>query len=260
MKKALSAFTLALASANAPALAWGSNGHRITGAIADQNLSGVARANVRLLLLNEDLAEASTWPDEMKSDPATYWQKEASPWHYITVKDGNSYKPVDAPAEGDAITALQGFTKTLKNPDAPATDRRLALRFIVHIIGDLHQPLHAGGGTDRGGNDFKVTWFGKPTNLHSVWDSAMIEQRSLSYSEQADWLSRSMTPEQIIAWNTADPAIWTTESLALRKTIYPQNPELSWNYAYQHHNEVDLRLKQAGVRIAAYLNKVFEKN
>lgn len=260
MKKAFSVITVALVIANAPALAWGSNGHRITGAIAEQNLSGVARANVRLLLSNEDLAEASTWPDEMKSDPATYWQKEASPWHYITVKDGNAYKPADAPAEGDAITALQGFTKTLKNPDAPSTDRRLALRFIVHIIGDLHQPLHAGGGTDRGGNDFKVTWFGKPTNLHSVWDSAMIEQRSLSYSEHADWLSRSMTPEQIIAWNTADPAIWTTESIALRKTIYPQNPELSWDYAYQHHEEVDLRLKQAGVRIAAYLNKVFEKN
>lgn len=260
MKKAFSAITAALVIANAQALAWGSNGHRITGAIAEQNLSGVARANVRLLLSSEDLAEASTWPDEMKSDPSVYWQKEAGPWHYITVKDGNSYKPADAPAEGDAITALQAFTKTLKNPDAPATDRRRALRFIVHIIGDLHQPLHAGGGTDRGGNDFKVTWFGKPTNLHSVWDSAMIEQRSLSYSEYANWLSRSITPEQIIAWNTADPAIWTNESISLRKTIYPQNPELSWDYAYQHRKDIDLRLMQAGIRIAAYLNKVFEKN
>jgi len=189
--------TLSLALAT-PAHAWGPIGHRITGAIADENLSGLARANVRMLLGTEDLAEAATWPDDMKSNPDTFWQKQASPWHYVTVK-GDEYKATDAPAEGDAMTALSRFTATLRDPRAPLEDKRLALRFIVHIIGDLHQPLHDGAGNDRGGNAVSVTWFGKPTNLHSVWDSGLIEQRSLSYSEYTAWLSRSIKPEDVIA-------------------------------------------------------------
>lgn len=255
------AVTLATVIAPAsPALAWGAIGHRITGAIADENLSGVARAQVRLLLGTEDLAEAATWPDDMKSDPAPFWQKQASPWHYVTVREGDAYAPSDAPPEGDAMTALTRFTATLRDPKASLEDRRLALRFIVHIIGDLHQPLHAGGGDDRGGNDVKVTWFGNQTNLHSVWDSGLIEQRSLSYSEYAGWLSRKITPEQVVAWNVRDPQIWVAESIALRKTIYPTNPVISWDYAYQHRAEVDDRLEHAGIRIAAYLNWIFDQD
>ena len=196
-------FALSLAS---PAHAWGPIGHRITGAIADENLSGVARAEVELLLGSEDLAQASTWPDEMRSDPSEFWQKTASPWHYVTVPNGNDYEASDAPPEGDAMTALARFTETLRDPKASQDDKRLALRFIVHIIGDLHQPLHAGNGTDRGGNDFNVTWFGKSTNLHSVWDSGLIEQRALSYSEYAKWLSRSITPLEVVAWISCEPS------------------------------------------------------
>lgn len=246
--------SLVLAS---PAHAWGPEGHRITGAIADANLSGLARAQVHLLIGPEDLAQAATWPDEMKSDPDPFWQKQASPWHYVTVK-GDDYVASDAPPEGDAMTALARFTATLRDPSAPIEQRRMALRFIVHIIGDLHQPLHAGAGTDRGGNTVQVTWFGKPTNLHSVWDSALIEQQGLSYSEYAGWLARAITPAQVVAWNQRDPHVWIRESVALRKTIYPTDPALSWSYAYQHRPEIEDRLKRAGVRIAAYLNAVFE--
>ena len=257
-KIALLASLLAISAITSPARAWGPVGHRVTGAIADENLSGVARAHVKILLGTEDFAEAATWPDDMKSDPADFWQKKASPWHYVTVREGGDYKGSDAPEEGDAMTALTRFTAMLRDPKAAIEDKRLALRFIVHIIGDLHQPLHAGGGNDRGGNDVKVTWFGRSTNLHSVWDSAIIEQRSLSYSELAGWLSRSITPEQVIAWNDRSPSVWLRESIALRKTIYPTNPDLSWDYAYQHRAELDDRLKHAGIRIAAYLNWVFE--
>lgn len=252
------AIALCFGAVTSTAQAWGPIGHRVTGAIADENLGSVARANVKILLGTEDLAEAATWPDDMKSDPANFWQKTASPWHYVTVREGDDYKGSDAHAEGDAMTALTRFTATLRDPKASPDDKRLAFRFIVHIIGDLHQPLHAGGGNDRGGNDVKVTWFGRSTNLHSVWDSVMIEQRSLSYSELAGWLSRSITPAQVIAWNDRDPSVWLHESIALRKTIYPTDPNLSWDYAYQHRAELDDRLKHAGIRIAAYLNWVFE--
>lgn len=242
----------------AAAHAWGPVGHRITGAIADQNLSGAARAHVHVLLGSQDLAEASTWPDDMRSDPSTFWQKTASPWHYVTVRTGDSYKPSDAPAEGDAMTALSHFTAILRDPAASADDQRMALRFVVHILGDLHQPLHVGGGDDRGGNSVKVTFFGRETNLHSVWDSDLIEQRALSYSEYAAWLSRSITPQQVIDWSKGTPNQWVDESIRLRKTIYPANPALSWDYVYQHRNELDDRLKRAGIRIAAYLNGLFD--
>ena len=260
MHKIVTALALGLVSTAlaSPAFAWGPIGHRVTGAIADRNLSGLAHANVQLLLGKEDLAEAATWPDDMKSDPADFWQKQASPWHYVTVREGDAYTSADAPPEGDAMSALARFTATLRDPAASMDDKRLALRFVVHIIGDLHQPLHAGGGNDRGGNDMKVSWFGRSTNLHSVWDSAMIEQRTLSYSELADWLARAITPQQIIAWNDRDPNTWIRESIALRKTIYPTDTNLSWDYAYQHRLELDDRLKRGGIRIAAYLNWVFE--
>jgi S1/P1 Nuclease len=240
-----------------PAAAWGPVGHRVTGAIADENLSGLARANVQLLIGTETLAEAATYPDEMKSDPSPFWQKTANPWHYVTVANGTTYKPTMAPAEGDAITALDRFTKTLRDQKASIEDRRVALRFIVHIIGDLHQPLHVGRGDDRGGNDTPVSFFNRSTNLHSLWDSGLIEHEKLSYSELANFLSRSITSQDVIAWSDMRPGTWMTESIKLRETIYPNDPKLSWSYAYQHKAALDDRLKKAGVRIAAYLNWVF---
>jgi hypothetical protein len=252
---------LACALPASPALAWGQTGHRVTGAIADHYLSGVARAHVRLLLGNESLAQAATWPDDMRSDPAEYWQKTANPWHFVTVPAGSTHAATGAPPEGDAVTALARFANTLRDPRASVEDKRLALRFTVHIIGDLHQPLHAGRPGDRGGNDVKVSWFGAPTNLHSVWDSGMIDSRGLSHSELADWLAGAITPDEVIAWSDADPETWVAESVALRETLYPAgvNPKLSYAYAYEHGAEVDGRLSRAGVRIAAYLNKIFER-
>jgi hypothetical protein len=243
-----------------PALAWGQTGHRVAGAIADHYLSGVARAHVRLLLGTETLAQAATWPDDMRSDPAEYWQKTASPFHFVTVPAGRTHAEVGAPPEGDAVTALAGFAQVLRDPKASLEDQRRALRFTIHIIGDLHQPLHAGRPGDRGGNDVKVTWFNQPTNLHSVWDSGMIDSRQLSHSELADWLAGAITPEQVIAWSNPDPEVWIAESVALRETLYPAgvNPKLSYAYAYQHGSEIDGRLSRAGVRIAAYLNQIFE--
>ncbi|MDP9413765.1 MAG: S1/P1 nuclease [Pseudomonadota bacterium] len=240
-----------------PALSWGQTGHRVTGAIAEQNLSGLARARIRTILGDESLAEASTWPDEMRSDPAEFWQKTANPWHYVTVPRGRTYREVGPPPEGDAASALQRFAATLRDPNASREQKQLALRFTVHIIGDLHQPLHAGNATDRGGNDVKVTFFGEETNLHSVWDSGIIDRQNLSFSEYEARLSRRIEPQEVVTWWQADPAVWIGESTKLRDGLYPSGTSLSWDYAYQHLPTVELRLQQAGIRIAAYLNQLF---
>ena len=240
-----------------PALAWGQTGHRVTGAVAERYLSGVARANVQLLLGTESLAEAATWPDDMRSDPAEFWQRTASPWHFVTVPQGRTYAEAGAPTEGDAVTALARFAQTLRDPNATLEAKRLALRFSIHIIGDLHQPLHNGRQGDRGGNNVRVTWFGEQTNLHSVWDSGMIDARQLSHSELAEWLARSITPEEVIAWSVTSPETWIAESVVLREQVYPENVQLSYAYAYRHGDALDERLSRGGVRIAAYLNEVF---
>jgi hypothetical protein len=240
----------------APAFAWGKIGHRVTGAIAAHYLSDDARAAIEDILGPEGLAEGSTWADFMRASPEDFWQMESSPYHYVTIPAGATYAQAGAPPQGDAITAIAEFTRTLKDPDATREEKALALRFIVHIIGDLHQPLHAGNGTDRGGNDFAVVYFGRETNLHSVWDSGMIDGEQLSYSEMTEWLVQKITPAEVADWTDINPVVWASESTAIRDTIYPDDPNLSYRYVFDHIGTVNLRLSQAGVRVAAYLNVV----
>jgi hypothetical protein len=239
-----------------PALAWGKTGHRASAAVADTHLSGLVRAHVREILGVETLAEAANWPDEMRSNPDPFWQKTANPWHYVTL---GGFEYDRAPPEGDALEALRFFTRMLRDPRTNAAHRQLALRFIVHLVGDLHQPLHNGRPGDRGGNDVKVKWFGRDTNLHAVWDSALIDETGYSFTEYAERLGRHTSPSDVIAWWNANPQDWIRESAQLRERIYPAagETELGYKYIYDHTPTMELRLKQAGVRLAAYLNAAF---
>lgn len=239
--------------------AWGQTGHRVTGAIAEKYLTTEAKAAIQSILENQGLAEVSTYADEMRSNPDHFWQKVAGPFHYVTVPAGKTYSDVGAPEEGDSVTAIQHFSKVLQASDASKADKQLALKMLVHIIGDLHQPLHAGNGTDRGGNDRKLKFFWEDSNLHRVWDSGLIDRRQLSYTEWTDFLVEKITPEQIKAWKTTDPLVYIAESSKIRDTVYPKDDELSWQYLYDHAPTVKQRLSQAGVRIAAHLNYIFNE-
>ena len=271
MRIALIATAAAAALIPAPALAWGKTGHRIIAKIADGQLSGLARAHIRELIGVESLDEASTWPDEMRSDPAPFWQKTSTPWHYVTL-NGMVYD--HAPSEGDALEAIERFRATLMDPKASKADKQLALRFIIHLVGDLHQPMHVGKCCDRGGNDIKVKWFGKDTNLHAVWDSALVDDQQLSFTEYAERLERHISPQDVIDWWTVRPKDWIHESARLREAAYPEVkapappapgqptappplPELGYSYLYKSTPVVNQRLSQAGVRLAAYLNALF---
>ena len=258
----------------APAFAWGKTGHRVIAAIADTQLSGLARAHVEQILgPGESLDEAATWPDEMRSAPEPFWQKTATPWHYVTV-NGTIYD--HAPPEGDALEALNHFRTVLQDPSASIADKQLALRFIVHLVGDLHQPLHVGKCCDRGGNDVKVTFFGKPTNLHALWDSQLVDDEQLSFTEMAAKLERHINPEDVVKWWDTNPRDWISESAEIRDTVYPTKgdmpkpakgkkvkksepvlPDLSYSYVYRFTPVMERRLSQGGVRLAAYLNALF---
>ncbi|MDQ7051079.1 MAG: S1/P1 nuclease [Enterobacterales bacterium] len=184
---------LLLLALSPSAFSFGQTGHRITGAIAELNIKQTTRSEIDKILGNQSLAEASTYVDEMRSNPSKFWQKTANPYHYMTIPNGKSYKQMGAPTQGDAITALNHFTMLVKDKKASIKDRRIALYFIIHIIGDLHQPLHVGRGDDRGGNDIKIKFFRKSSNLHRIWDSEMIDSKKLSFTEWADWLNRQIT-------------------------------------------------------------------
>ncbi len=240
------------------AQAWGKTGHRVVGAIAEHYLDENAKTAVREILNVESLAESSTWADFMRQNPDPFWQREAGPYHYVTIPDGKTYREVGPPPQGDAITALARFRKTLEDRNASLEQKQLALRFIVHIVGDLHQPLHAGNGTDRGGNDFRVVFFDEETNLHTVWDEKLIDREELSYTEWTRWLCDKITDQHYRDWQQTDPVVWVTESAELRQQVYPDNQFLRYEYPYQHIGTVKSRLQMAGVRLAAYLNEVFE--
>jgi hypothetical protein len=178
-----------------------------------------------------------------------------------------------APPEGDALEALVRFRVTLQDPNASLADKQLALRFIVHLVADLHQPLHVGKCCDKGGNEVKVSWFGKPTNLHAVWDSAMVDEEQLSFTEMAAKLERHTSSADVVAWWDINPRDWVSESAQVREQIYanippPKKPErkarkrealpdLSYGYVYKFTPVMERRLQQAGVRLAAYLNDIY---
>ena len=124
--------------------------------------------------------------------------------------------------------------------------------------GDMHQPLHVGNGTDRGGNDVKVIYRGQLSNIHRVWDTNMIESQNLSFTEWTNWLATKITEQDLQDWSSLDPFVWAKESQDIRMTIYPEKEQLGWAYQHQHLPTVKLRLKQAGVRLAFYLNEIFK--
>lgn len=252
-------FAAAVVGAALPgqALAWGQTGHRVTGAIASKYLNSHARREVRRLLGPESLAEAATYPDDERPNPDLFWQKEASPLHYADVPKGKTYEESGAPPQGDAVTALAKFTAVLKDPKASKADKQLALHFIVHIVGDLQMPLHAGYTEDKGGNDVKLTYRGQPTNLHSLWDSGLIESQNLSYTEWTGFLAPKITRAQVKEWSGHDPLVWIREDVAVRDGLYPQGDQITNLYAWQHLPLVKQRLSQGGVRIASYLNWIW---
>ena len=265
----LAAAVAAFAFTPSPALAWGKTGHRVVAALADAQLSGLARAHIKEILGSaESLDEAANWPDEMRSAPTQFWQKTATPWHYVTL-NGVLYD--HAPSEGDALEALQRYSATLRDRNASLADKQLALRFIVHLVGDLHQPLHVGKCCDKGGNEVKVKWFGRDLNLHSVWDSALVDEEQLSFTEMTAKLQRHTSNDDVIAWWDINPRDWISESAQIRETVYPATPprkakgkkgepalpELSYSYVYKFTPVMEQRLKQAGVRLAAYLNAIY---
>ncbi|MFY0594604.1 S1/P1 nuclease [Roseivirga sp.] len=234
---------------------WGQIGHRTIGHIADGMLSKKATKKVKKVLGTETLAEVSTWMDEIRSDNA---YRYANTWHYCTIPDGMTYETAPKQNGGDVIWAIERIINKLKSGALSANEEAENLKFLVHLVGDIHQPLHVGNGEDRGGNDVKVEWFGNSTNLHSVWDSRMIDGKQFSYTELADWVNHP-TKSEIKEWQKATVREWAMESMSFREQVYavPENGRLSYRYSYDNFDLVKQRILQAGVRLAGVINEIY---
>jgi len=221
-------------------------------------LQATTLQSIRSILGDTDIARASIWADQMRSNPSPWWQEVAGAYHYVTVPAGLDYSAVGAPPRGDAVTALQEFAATLASPVSSRVDKQLALRFSIHIVQDLHQPLHVGNGTDRGGTRTWVRFNGRKENLHKVWDSSLISASGYTDAKWLEVLREGAAKLDCRRWQQVDPLLWIAESVQLRQQIYPATATLPKTYVTRFQPELERRLRQGGARTAAYLNAIFK--
>lgn len=258
--------TLAFATVFLFCAAWGATGHKIVAQIAYDHLTPKARAEVDKLLAGSSLAEFSVWADQIKSDPKWAWSK---PWHFADMEpDAKSFSmDHDCPANGCVVKGIQKYTAVLASGSAKQEEKVEALKFLVHFVGDIHQPLHVGNKSDKGGNGIEVQLFSRKTNLHSVWDDGIIKRRGMDFEVYTRKLEEGLTPEKRKVFVAVmDPIAWATESHDLaQKDAYRSKGQhiksgdtLGDEYCDHSQPIVDEQLTKAGLRLAAMLNKIYD--
>jgi hypothetical protein len=250
----------------APAWAWGPLGHHLTGRLAERHLTPQALAAVRELLEpGETMAEASTWADGQRRAI-----KGSGNWHYVDVPlDQDRYDDrfsADTPEKGYLVPKIREFKAVLRDRSRPLAERRVALKFLIHLIEDLHMPLHVGDNRDRGGNDTQVRFFDQGTNMHRLWDGDIIARAD---ADEERWLAVLIamdTPEARAKAMAGTVEDWATESLLAAKEAYKDpatglkikaGTKLGEPYQAANLPVARQRLYQAGVRLAMVLNEVF---
>ncbi len=240
--------------------AWGTEGHRVTGEIASRHLSKKASAAIASLLGNETIAIASNWADFIKSD-STY--KYLDEWHYIDLPDSLHQQGVDSylssDTAADVYTKINFLSAQLKNKNLPKEKKVFYLRLLIHLVEDLHEPLHTIG-RDDGGNKIKVLWFNNPSNLHTIWDSELILSQQFSYTEYANYLDHA-NKQQIENWQSGTLRDWIYESYNIGESIVNEikqpNQKLSYRYNFDHIATLNEQLLKGGIRLAKVLNTIF---
>ena len=253
------ALGVALLYAPMQTMAWGTNGHRISGQIAEDHLTPKAKAAVRAIL-GESVAMASNWADFIKSDPKYNYLYN---WHFVDFDRKMAYPEMVEFLEHDksanAYTELRELIADIQKKDVSKENKLLYLRMIIHITEDIHQPMHTAHASDKGGNDFKVNWFSKPTNLHSIWDTELINFQELSYTEYAAAIDKP-TKEEIKEWQADPLSKWIFESNQLAEAFYNEikpGDTLGYQYNFSHLEILNQRLLKGSIRLAGILNGIF---
>lgn len=242
-------------------MAWGVLGHRIVGEIAESYLSKKAKKEVYQILGTESIAMSGNWADFIKSDPAYGYLYN---WHFINFNSGLSQEQfqryLDSDTATDAYTKINFLTAELKKKDLDPENKRIYLRLLIHIVGDIHQPLHVGRLEDRGGNAVKILWFNDASNLHQIWDEKLINFQQLSYTEYATAInhtSKSLRKE----WQQEPIGKWIYNSYLQAQKIYAgikmPDQKLDYKYNFEYLEVLNFQLLQGGVHLAGLLNEIF---
>ena len=252
--------------------AWGPMGHDVVASIAEQHLNRKTKRKISRLLGGHSIVYYSSWMDNIQNSP--YWENgynQTKTWHYANVDKGLTYQTMQKNENGDVVNSLEMLTDAMNNRYDELTDSMKVdyVKMIVHMVGDLHCPMHAGRLSDRGGNDTKVKWFGQPTNLHYVWDSKMIDAaRKRNYTEWVEQLDRTNRKyrKNVTEGSYED---WFTTTVANASKIYnyveaidqqlPEEelPNLSYQFVYDFSPMLEEQLLLGGYRLAHVLNTIF---
>ncbi len=252
-----------LALAPTFAHAWGPSGHRIVAALAERQLSPEAKAEMRRLLAithEHSLADIATWADELRNDPAqAALGRATAPLHFVNFSGSTCHydPPRDCPDGRCVVAAIDRYAKILGDRSRPDAERAEALRFVVHFVGDVHQPLHAGYRDDRGGNRYQVQWNGRGTNLHAIWDTPVLASRRLGWKRHAALLARTPPPRA-----EGTPRQWAEESCRATRDdgIYPRGHVIDAAYLTHMRPLAERRVRLAGARLAVLLNRELSRS
>jgi nuclease S1 len=244
------------------ASAWGPMGHRVAARMAETRLSPKALAAIqRLLGPDVHLADIATWADEQKEIP------DAAQWHYVNVPlTAPQYEARYCPPQGCVVSRIEYFRRVLLEPGTGRQEKQRALKFLVHLVADLHQPLHVGDNNDKGGNLLQVQFFSIGSNLHRVWDSQIMERHTNNEQVWAWDLDGVTNPAKAGEWSKGTPEQWATQSLEIAKTAYrvagsaaliQPGAKIGNEYCRTMLPVIQKQLAKAGVRTAFILNQIF---
>lgn len=250
----LSAVVAPPSAAGRAAPRWGREGHRLVAALAATLLRPEARAKVDSLLDGNSMAAVSSWADSIRR-----FRRETAPLHYVDIPlDATAYDSArDCPAGRCIITAIAEERRVLADTAAPPAARAEALRFLIHFLGDLEQPLHCENHDDRGGNSVRVTLFGRPTNLHAVWDSGLLHDRGLTEAALFDSLRATLDTANLRQIASGTVVQWAEQAHDLARRAYaevPPDDSLGARYERTEIGVVDAQLIRGAVRLAVVLN------
>ena len=250
---------MALAAGSLTAFGWGQKGHDTVTAIAERHFTPATKAAVDSLLDGMSIVYWANWLDNASHTPEYAYSKT---WHYKNIDADENYESAPLHEKGDIVRAIYDQVDVLKSDKSTADEKTLALKMLVHFLGDIHQPMHLGHQSDLGGNRWDVRHFRRDTNLHSVWDSALVESaHKWSYTEWADQIDRLNPEETVMVLENSNPDKWAEESFAIATSIYnstPRGTNIEYDYISNWTPVVEGQLLKGGLRLADLLNTVFD--
>jgi hypothetical protein len=243
--------------------AWGPTGHRVAARFAEDRLTPRALAALHQLLgPGVRISDASTWADQEREIPGS------QSWHYVNVPiTASRYDPKFCQRGGCVVSKIEDFKRSLADRNAPKPERQQALKFLIHLIADLHQPLHVGDNNDHGGNLLQVRFFDLGSNLHRVWDSQVIERHTTNEQVWLWDLTFLANPKMVMEWSKGTPADWATETLLVAKSAYRlpgsqaiirPGTKLGAEYYTFALPIIQRQLAKAGIRTAFILNGILD--